>query len=1044
MTTFLNILNTIDPGDQKGLEFEKLSRWILTKHPLYFSRFKKVWLWNDWPNKWGQDCGIDIIAEEHSGKVWAIQAKCYNPNYYITKSDIDKFLSESTNNNIHYRLLIASTDRIGKNARSVMDRQNDVIPVSTLLLSDLIDAPISWPEKIENLDQGSAIKSYSPRPHQRKAINKVCKQLDDRGQLVMACGTGKTLTALWISEKVRSETTLVLLPSLLLLSKTLIEWVTHSKISFSYLPVCSDRTVTKSEDPLRISNFDLSFPTTTSSKEIFSFLQSPGRKVIFSTYQSSEKIAEAFKENKLKPINLIIADEAHRCAGNIDSTYSTILSDNLVPAEKRLFMTATPKIFKKNFMKAANAKGIDISSMDDKKIFGPVLHKLSFAEAIHPSDGSEPLLSDYRVSIIGIDNKNYFQMINKRTLVKTTNDMQTDAKSLASIIGLAKALKVFDLKRVITFHTRKEYARNFSNFLPKVIEWMPSKYKPKGKIITDFVTGDMPTDKRNKSLKAIEDISANQKYVLSNAKCLSEGVDVPALDGIAFIDPRNSEIDIVQAVGRAIRLSKEKTIGTIVIPVFIKEHEDPDEVINSSEFKRVWSVINALRSHDEGLGDQLDQIRRSLGKKTVVGNIEKIFIDLPETISNKFSNALKIKIVENTTSIWEFWFGLMQDFIKENGHATVNTKYKTKNGFKLGKWALRQRHEKKSLTKDRIEKLDSIGFIWNPYEALWEEHFQELKLFKKMEGDCLVPIYFTTSNGIKLGSWVRSQRNSKTKMQSSRKAKLDLMGFIWDVDEYKWDLSFNELLKYKELFGDTNVKRGYQTSFGTSLYTWALKQGAHFDDLSNKKKKSLRDIGFITHRKAEIWDINFNALQMYKKKFGNCIVPHDYVTESNVNLGKWLSTIRGKRKHLSKEKIKRLSALGFIWNLREYKWEENFQELLKFKKQFGDCNVPDNYISPSGFSLGVWVSKLISRKNTLSKNRLRRLNEIGFIWSRKEKLWEDKFKELVKYKKQYGNCHVPSKYQSNGINLGRWVEHLKKRKNTLSKEQIYKLKKLGF
>ena len=250
----------------RGVQFEKLCKWLLENHPLYKSKLKQVWLWDDWPERWGKDCGIDLVAEDVDGKTWAIQAKCYDPQYNVTKKDVDSFLSESTNTKIHHRLLIATTDGLGANAVGVIQRQNETIPVNQLMLSDLLEAPIEWPKSLKDLSTATIKKAFSPKPYQQIAIDKVVENLDSRGQLIMACGTGKTLTGLWIAEELKAETTLVLLPSLLLLSKTLTEWLTHSKEPFAYLPVCSDDTVAKSEDAINLSTSDLSFPSTTDAE----------------------------------------------------------------------------------------------------------------------------------------------------------------------------------------------------------------------------------------------------------------------------------------------------------------------------------------------------------------------------------------------------------------------------------------------------------------------------------------------------------------------------------------------------------------------------------------------------------------------------------------------------------------------------------------------------------------------------------------------------------------------------------------------------------
>ena len=254
MNSFLHLISTLDENSHtRGIQFEKLCKWLLENHPLYSSKLKQVWLWDDWPERWGRDKGIDLVAEDFDGNNWAIQAKCYDPQYYVTKTDLDRFLSESTNIKIHHRLLIATTDCLGKETVDFIERSNQVISVNQLMLSDFLEAPIEWPKSLKDLSTATLKKAFTPKLYQQIAIDKITKDLGDRGQLIMACGTGKTLTALWIAEELEAKTTLVLLPSLLLLSKTLTVWKTHSRGSLAYLPVCSDDTVSKSEDTINLS-----------------------------------------------------------------------------------------------------------------------------------------------------------------------------------------------------------------------------------------------------------------------------------------------------------------------------------------------------------------------------------------------------------------------------------------------------------------------------------------------------------------------------------------------------------------------------------------------------------------------------------------------------------------------------------------------------------------------------------------------------------------------------------------------------------------------
>jgi len=971
MHSLLQLISTFSPDNHtRGVQFEKLCKWLLENHPMYKSTLKKVWLWDDWPERWGRDCGIDLVAEDIDGNNWAIQAKCYDPKYSVTKKDIDSFLSESTNTKIHHRLLIATTDGLGPNAEGVIERQHETTPFNRLMLSELLEAPIDWPKSLDDLSQGGIKKAYTPKPYQQIAINKVVKDIDQRGQLIMACGTGKTLAGLWIAEELRTETTLVLLPSLLLLSKTLLEWRTHSKEDFRHLPVCSDETVSKSEDGISLSTSELSFPSTTDASAIASFMNRPGRKVIFSTYQSSPKIAAAFKKNDLQPFDLILADEAHRCAGKVGSAYSTVLDNDQIPAAKRLFMTATPRIFQAHFQKQAADSGVEVVSMDNETSFGPVLHKLSFGEAIE-----QDLLTDYQVVVVGIDNPRYSEMITERSLVQTDNDIQSDAQSFASHIGLAKAMKTYDLKRVISFHSQVSAAKDFANKLPEVIDWMPEESRPEGDLLTGHVSGAMPTNERSRNLQALGQIEANQRYVLSNARCLSEGVDVPTLDGVAFIDPRNSEIDIVQAVGRAIRLSKGKAIGSIVIPVFIEDHDDPDEVLSSSSFKKVWAVVNALRSHDGGLGEQLDQLRQAIGKRGTVGRPDKVIFDFPTTVTLQFEQALDAKLIESTTASWEFWFGLLETYKEEFDHCLVVDKSYYRN-YILGSWVQRQRSKREGLTPEQVIRLDNLGFMWNPNEYAWEEGFKYLVAYKEEFGDCLVK-QRTQYHDYNLGMWITNQRGRKDKLTPEQVNRLNNLGFVWSTDDYAWEEGFKYLVAYKEEFGDCLVSRSYEHQ-AFPLADWVTKQRYRKETLTSEKIIRLDNLGLVWKVLEYQWEEGFQHLVSYKEEFGDCLVKKDF-DDYGYKLGIWVSTQRHSKKRLTLEQCTHLDDLGFIWNVLENQWEEGFEYLVAYKEEFGDCSMKQG-TKYHDYNLGTWVSKQRTRRQSLTPERFSRLDDLGFVW----------------------------------------------------------------
>ncbi|MFC1746482.1 DEAD/DEAH box helicase family protein, partial [Candidatus Riflebacteria bacterium] len=546
----------------RGKHFEKLTKWFLENDSQYRGELKKIWLWDEWPERWGRDCGIDLIAETHDGNIWAIQAKCYDPANSITKKDVNSFLSESNRPQIHFRLLIATTNLIGNNAQKVIDGQEK--DAGRILLSRLERSEVEWPESIEK-PYPCRIERKAPLPHQEEAIRSVCEgfQNYERGQLLMACGTGKTMTALWLKERLQARKVLVLLPSLSLLAQTLREWTAHTNEIFRFLPVCSDETV-RGKDEFTAHTSELGLPVTTRPNEIAEFLQKPGHRIVFSTYQSSPAIAESFQNNNLPPFDLVIADEAHRCAGPTAGVFATILDPGAIKAQKRLFMTATPRVYTDRAIKAAKEKEYEIASMDDEERFGPVFHQLKFSDAIE-----KDLLSDYQVVIIGVDDPTYRKFAEEGTFVTHDGEEITDARTLASHIALAKAMKEYDLKRIISFHGRVKKANEFQARHKEFIDWLPQGYCAEGKLWNSYVSGEMSSGKRDTLLSRFKKLEENERGLLANARCLSEGVDVPTLDGVAFIDPKRSQVDIVQAVGRAIRKAQDKKIGTVILPVFI-------------------------------------------------------------------------------------------------------------------------------------------------------------------------------------------------------------------------------------------------------------------------------------------------------------------------------------------------------------------------------------------------------------------------------------------------------------------------------------------
>ncbi len=637
-------------GTLFGRDFERVCQWYLEHAPLYRGKFRRVWRWADWLDRWGPDCGIDLIAETHDGKLWAIQAKAVAPAHTITKAEIDSFLSESNRRKIAFRLLIATTDKIGSNARRTIDQQAK--HASIVGRGDLLSADIAWPTKIGG--KAPRPKRAKPRPHQRAAIAATIRgfRRHPRGRLIMACGTGKTLTGLWIHERLKSRRTLLLVPSISLVQQNLREWGRHAKEDFDFLVVCSDESVASDrEDPALRYIAELGINVTTDPREIAAFLAKRRRRpaVVIATYQSSDRVSTGQRRAK-KTFDLALCDEAHRLVGDMRGKFATVLDDRKIRCRRRLFMTATPRYFTQRARQRAADQDLEVASMDDPATFGPEFHVLKFFDAITAKP--TPLLTDYRVVVIGVTNAEAARWVEEGKLVRTREGAETDARTLAAQIGLAKAMREYDLRRVITFHRSIRRASRFvdtgrRDSLPAIVKTLRPASRPTGKLWARHISGETPASKRASMLRALAELPSDTRGLIANCACLGEGVDVPALDGIAFIDPKGSMVDIIQAVGRVIRLSPEKTVGTIVIPVFIDESGDAEYALEQSAFEPIWQVLKALRAHDQRLADELDTLRTSIARNGTerVSLPSSIKIELPTLLLHDFERAFHVRAI---------------------------------------------------------------------------------------------------------------------------------------------------------------------------------------------------------------------------------------------------------------------------------------------------------------------------------------------------------------------------------------------------------------
>ncbi|NCV23368.1 MAG: helicase, partial [Chloroflexi bacterium] len=411
--------------------------------------------------------------------------------------------------------------------------------------------------------------------------------------------------------------------------------------------------------------------------------------------------------------DLAVADEAHRIAGDAGEAYKAVLDPSRIRATRRIFATATPRIFSPSVRKAAADRGVEVTGMDDDARFGPVLHRLPFGEAI-----ARDLLTDYRVVIMVIDDATVAEWVTGRELLRTPEGGTRDARSVATLVGLLKAIRDYGLHRVISFHGRVAGAQGFAHDLGSAATWVRGDHLPEGTIEARLVSGAMPAGERRRDLDWLRAAGNGRRGILTNARCLSEGIDVPSLDGVAFIDPKRSQVDITQAVGRAIRKSPGKELGTIVLPVFVRPGDDARAMVEASDFRDVWGVIAALRAQDPGLGAELDAIRTRMGRepgyRPATQDLSRIVIDVPLTVGFEVGDAIRTAVVEEGTDTWEFWFGLLEAYVAGKGHCRVPKDHVTGDGYRLGQWVGVQRTKRTTVPAERKSRLEALpGWTWD-------------------------------------------------------------------------------------------------------------------------------------------------------------------------------------------------------------------------------------------------------------------------------------------------------------------------------------------
>ena len=625
---------------EKGTLFEELTRQFLSHDARFAHQFEEIYLWSEWPGRRTGDTGIDLVAipaRDGEGPV-AVQCKFYAPGHRIQKADIDSFLSASGKEPFARRIVVDTSGAPwGKNAQDAIEGQQ--IPVSRVTLADLRDSDIDW--RTYSLGSTMAPKTRErkvPRDHQVRARSAVMAGFEehDRGTMVMACGTGKTFTALTIArEFVEKEggtaRILFAVPSLALLKQTLDDWAAEADGAFTAWAVCSDTKVSSSarNDTAEESAVDLPIPATTDGQRLADSLgannATEGLQVVFTTYQSIEVIhrAQEIAGDEWHDFDLIICDEAHRTTGATltgedESAFTKIHSNEFIRRAKTLYMTATPRIFADKTKNTASEKDVILTSMDDKDTYGPVFFRLGFGEAV-----KENLLTDYKVIILTVSEEEVSGQYQAIAEMGGELNLDTAAKLTGCWNALAKRRNTGSdvnygedrapMRRAVAFCKNIKASKQVTEQFPDLVNGPHGLSDLSNDDASDnlqvecrHVDGTMNAAVRSREMDWLTEGAGTDEVpvcrILTNARCLSEGVDVPTLDAVLFLSPRKSQVDVIQAVGRVMRRAEGKDFGYIILPVAVPSGMSPERALDDNKrFQVVWQVLKALRAHDERL-----------------------------------------------------------------------------------------------------------------------------------------------------------------------------------------------------------------------------------------------------------------------------------------------------------------------------------------------------------------------------------------------------------------------------------------------------------
>lgn len=733
---------------------------------------------------------------------------------------------------------------------------------------------------------------HTPRPHQRDAASAALAHLagGTRATVVAACGTGKTLMAAMVAEGLGARRVLVVVPTIDLLAQTARGWSLAGRQGRG-AAVCGAGEILHHHGDGHV---------TTDAGALARLAPADGQFTVYCTYASLSVVAASHREHALTAWDLIVVDEAHRTAGLLGKAWGIVHQDADLPAVRRLYLTATPRI--------VDSDDEVLASMDDEDLYGPVVFRLDTGDAI-----AAGLLADYQILV---------PVLNDTRLRERVNDGEEfDRSRLTALqICVLKAAHEYRLTRLLTYHQRVATARAFAETLPGTARGLPFDQQPPA-LWSGWISGRHRPAARAQLLANLAD-PQHHPAVLANSHVLSEGVDVPTLDAVVFADPKTSVIDTVQAIGRVLRLppgSGKRAV--LIIPIYLAEHESPEDALESSAFAPLWRTLRALHAHDTRLADRIGYLLTN--RATAYGSTDLDWLNVAGNINpHTLASALYLRTVGRKSAEWRRGYQAARAY--HAVHGDLNCRQSHQEGdIALGKWISWQRHlhETGQLPDGRRLLLEELGMVWKVRLSQWETSLGYARRYASAHGH-LVPDMSEQIAGFPIGRWLRNLRvrADKGDIPSDRITQLTALDARWNPPwRTSWQRAYYQAQTFREEHGHLDVPASYHSSDGTELGAWLNTQRQDRDRLLEEQVRLLEKAGMeweVLSSHERKWREGMAAAKRHHAVHGHLRCPNSYVDDAGFKLGMWLANKRQRLERLTPEQKTALDALGMRWAMK--------------------------------------------------------------------------------------------------------------------------------